>query len=345
MPYGQPILGLMTEERPLPRKDNAQTVDIQTPGTETSEEGTREAFGPMGASRRGLRDLAALMALPAMWVDHAPTEIVSGLLGVLFAVLRLDYAFVRFDDPSDGPPLERARPEGHRLPSEFESVVRASEQRGREAFTANVADPSGDGTLRMTMMTPGLPGENGVIIVGARRDDFPTSFELYLLRVAAGQAAISIHSARRLSAERAARIAAETALSLRNDLLETIARDLSGPLVSLIETAERARILSKEPRRPADSASFSESAPKDARPKTAALPMLQMRLTRRETEVLGLLAQGLSNKEIAGLMWLSDRTVERHITGLYRKIGVERRSEATAFAMLHGLVEAQTPQA
>jgi DNA-binding CsgD family transcriptional regulator len=61
-------------------------------------------------------------------------------------------------------------------------------------------------------------------------------------------------------------------------------------------------------------------------------------LTRREAEVLGLLAQGLSNKEIAALLWLSERTVERHITGVYRKIGVERRSEATAFALRHGLV-------
>ena len=60
-------------------------------------------------------------------------------------------------------------------------------------------------------------------------------------------------------------------------------------------------------------------------------------LTRRETEVLGLLAQGLNNREIAGVMWLSDRTVERHITSLYRKIGVARRSEATAFALRHGL--------
>jgi DNA-binding NarL/FixJ family response regulator len=63
-------------------------------------------------------------------------------------------------------------------------------------------------------------------------------------------------------------------------------------------------------------------------------------LSRREAEVLGLLAQGLSNKEIAGVLWLSERTVERHITGLYRKIGVERRSEATAFALRHSLVDA-----
>jgi DNA-binding NarL/FixJ family response regulator len=65
-------------------------------------------------------------------------------------------------------------------------------------------------------------------------------------------------------------------------------------------------------------------------------------LTRREAEVLGLLAQGLSNKEIAAVLWLSDRTIERHITGLYRKIGVERRTEATAFALRYGLIDANT---
>jgi DNA-binding NarL/FixJ family response regulator len=43
---------------------------------------------------------------------------------------------------------------------------------------------------------------------------------------------------------------------------------------------------------------------------------------------------------MAGFLWLSERTVERHMSSLYRKIGVERRSEATAFALRHGLVEA-----
>ena len=61
--------------------------------------------------------------------------------------------------------------------------------------------------------------------------------------------------------------------------------------------------------------------------------------------MLGLLAQSLSNKEIAGVLWLSERTVERHITGLYQKIGVERRSEATSFALRYGLVDADAHEA
>jgi DNA-binding CsgD family transcriptional regulator len=64
-------------------------------------------------------------------------------------------------------------------------------------------------------------------------------------------------------------------------------------------------------------------------------------LTRREAEVLGLLAAGRSNKEIAAELFLSERTVERHITTVYRKIGTRRRTEAMAFALRHGLADVE----
>jgi DNA-binding CsgD family transcriptional regulator len=64
-------------------------------------------------------------------------------------------------------------------------------------------------------------------------------------------------------------------------------------------------------------------------------------LTWREAEVLGLLAAGHSNKEIAAELFLSERTVERHITNVYRKIGTRRRTEAMAFALRHGLADVE----
>ena len=64
-------------------------------------------------------------------------------------------------------------------------------------------------------------------------------------------------------------------------------------------------------------------------------------LTRREAEVLGLLAAGRSNKEIAAELFLSERTVERHITTVYRKIGTRRRTEAMAFALRYGLADVE----
>lgn len=60
-------------------------------------------------------------------------------------------------------------------------------------------------------------------------------------------------------------------------------------------------------------------------------------LSRRERQVLALLAQGLSNKEMGQALSLSDRTVERHIASIYRKLGVRRRGDAAAFAERHGL--------
>jgi DNA-binding CsgD family transcriptional regulator len=55
-------------------------------------------------------------------------------------------------------------------------------------------------------------------------------------------------------------------------------------------------------------------------------------VTAREMEVLSLLAEGLSNKEIAARLYLSPRTVERHIANLTSKTGVERRSQLVALA-------------
>jgi DNA-binding CsgD family transcriptional regulator/tetratricopeptide (TPR) repeat protein len=63
-------------------------------------------------------------------------------------------------------------------------------------------------------------------------------------------------------------------------------------------------------------------------------------LTRREREVVRLLAAGRSNDEIAQKLVLSVRTVERHVENIYDKIGVSGRSAraaATAWALAHGL--------
>jgi DNA-binding NarL/FixJ family response regulator len=63
-------------------------------------------------------------------------------------------------------------------------------------------------------------------------------------------------------------------------------------------------------------------------------------LSRREVEVLRLIAAGSSNQEIAGELFLSVRTVERHISTIYEKLGAHgkaARATATAYALKHGL--------
>ena len=64
-------------------------------------------------------------------------------------------------------------------------------------------------------------------------------------------------------------------------------------------------------------------------------------LTEREVEVLRLIAGGLTNNEIAAELFLSAKTVSRHLSNIFTKIGVTSRAGATAFAFEHHLVAAR----
>jgi ATP/maltotriose-dependent transcriptional regulator MalT len=61
-------------------------------------------------------------------------------------------------------------------------------------------------------------------------------------------------------------------------------------------------------------------------------------LTAREIEVLRLVATGATNRDIADDLVISDRTVARHVSNMFAKLGVSSRAAATAFAYEHDLV-------
>ena len=56
-------------------------------------------------------------------------------------------------------------------------------------------------------------------------------------------------------------------------------------------------------------------------------------LSRRETEVLRLLGEGLSNREIAERLFISPKTAEHHVSRIYGKLGLKSRAEAAAYAV------------
>ncbi len=62
-------------------------------------------------------------------------------------------------------------------------------------------------------------------------------------------------------------------------------------------------------------------------------------LTPREFEVLGLLALGLTNREIAKRLFISERTVKFHVSSLMHKLGAENRTETVTIAAQRGLIQ------
>ena len=71
-----------------------------------------------------------------------------------------------------------------------------------------------------------------------------------------------------------------------------------------------------------------------AQPPATALPD---GLTPREADVLGRVAAGRTNREIADDLVISVHTVERHIHNAYQKIGVRNRADATGYVIRHDL--------
>ena len=66
-------------------------------------------------------------------------------------------------------------------------------------------------------------------------------------------------------------------------------------------------------------------------------------LSRREGQVLALLAEGAANKTIAVQLSISERTVKAHVTSIFNKLGASSRAEAVAIAMRSGLLPTEPP--
>jgi DNA-binding NarL/FixJ family response regulator len=88
-------------------------------------------------------------------------------------------------------------------------------------------------------------------------------------------------------------------------------------------------------------AGWRPAAPQPA-PTTAALDE-SPGLTRRELEILRLVAEGHSNAQLARMLWVTEQTVKFHLSNVYRKLDVANRTEASRWAQVNGLLDVQRP--
>jgi len=148
-----------------------------------------------------INDLISVLALPAIWSGSESSQIVGTLLDVLLAMLRLDFAYARLSDSSDGPPIEVVRL-GHRQhpsvqPQQVGQALGRWLTGDQAASRFVVPDPAGEGEVSIASFSLGLQDQVGVLVAGSRRAAFPTNIERLLLRVAANQAGIGLQEARR----------------------------------------------------------------------------------------------------------------------------------------------------
>ncbi len=126
-------------------------------------------------------------------------------------------------------------------------------------------------------------------------------------------------------------------LSTTNDPLEIEAAFAAGASVFCVKTAEPEDLASAI--RQAFEGSIHHAGMRLRATEPAAPALAETRgLTKREIEILRLVAEGHSNSQLAKMLWVTEQTVKFHLSNIYRKLDVANRTEASRWAQLHGLL-------
>jgi signal transduction histidine kinase len=144
--------------------------------------------------RAVLRDLVALSAIPAAWIESEPHEVAAGLADSLVGLLQLDFAFVRLSDPGGAGAVEVTRGSAWTgFPEWLETRLATSAPFPRKE---KVPDASDGYAQRSGIAVPiGVNGQVGMVAAACGRRDFPTAVEELLLSLAANHAAAAFQNA------------------------------------------------------------------------------------------------------------------------------------------------------
>ncbi len=145
--------------------------------------------------RRTIRDVVALAAMPAAWLGRTPQQITDGVVDLLHSMLRVEVAYVRLKWPGEPHPIKASRtPNWPDFAAWYERRETGGSSVIRHGTPFSVLRETG--TLRLVTVPVGIESDDGIIVAGAHRADFPVENDRLLLSVAANQAAIAFRAAK-----------------------------------------------------------------------------------------------------------------------------------------------------
>lgn len=194
--------------------------------------------------------------------------------------------------------------EGLRKLLELDSNIEVIDEVGDGQGAINIARKEKPDII---IMDVNMPGTDGIVATRVIKRELP-SVRIIALTVYEGEEVVDM-----VKAGASAYILKDVAGS---ELVDTIHRVMNGEVVIYPRVANR---LVRELRQNENRKS-------------------EVKLTKREKDVLSLLVKGNTNKEMAEVMFISEKTVKNHLTSIFRKLGVKDRTHAAIFALKNRMV-------
>ncbi|MEA1962371.1 MAG: response regulator transcription factor [Bacillota bacterium] len=195
--------------------------------------------------------------------------------------------------------------EGIRKLLQRDEMIEVIDEVGDGQGAINVARKQ---SLDIILMDVNMPGTDGIVATRVIKKEFPST-RVIALTIYEDEEVVSM-----VKAGVSGYVLKDVA---GGDLINTIHRVMDGEVVIHPRVAKRLlkELANQEPR-------------KDI-----------VKLTKREKDVLALLVKGSSNRDMAEIMFISEKTVKNHLTSIFRKLGVKDRTQAAVFALKNHMVE------
>jgi DNA-binding NarL/FixJ family response regulator len=128
------------------------------------------------------------------------------------------------------------------------------------------------------------------------------------------------------------------ALSAQADVELVDAALAAGAVAYVVKTAQADDVAAAIRQSFAHSVYFASGRPVQPAPRRVQPADESAGLTRRELEILRLVAEGHSNAHLAKMLWVTEQTIKFHLSNIYRKLDVANRTEASRWAQVQGLL-------